>query len=153
MKASKRHALLRCAMVYAAFQGLPVRAFASGQMPILALPVQFNSNNACVAALEAAFAEDLKLAAPLTVAADGKRREVTIESKGVEYISSHLARYDVTIWYHNGVPRTDLPQPQIEFSHSYEHPIRQCEGKTMTIAGTRGYTLSTFVPLTEMKPP
>ena len=133
--------------------GLSTLAHASGQMPILALPIHFASHQACVAALEAAYAEDAKQVTPLTVAADGTRREVTVDSTGVERLGPQLARYDATIWYHNGGLRTDLPHPQIETSHSYEHPIRQCEGKTMKTSGNRGYTLSTFEPVAAPEPP
>lgn len=153
MEATQRHAPLRHVMVCITALGLSALAHASGQMPILAVPEHFASHQACVAALEAAYAEDARQVAPLTVAADGKRREVTMDSKGVERLGPQLARYDVTIWYHNGGLRTDLPEPQIETSHSYEHPIRQCEGKTMKTSGNRGYTLSTFEPVTAPEPP
>ncbi len=153
MKATQHHPSLRCAMICAAALGLSALAHASGQMSILAVPVSFTSHRACVAALKAAYAEDARLVEPLTVAADGKRREVTVDSKGVERLGPQLARYEVTIWYHNGGLRTDLPQPQIETSHSYEHPIHQCEGKTMKTSGDRGFTLSTFEPVTVSEPP
>lgn len=153
MEATQFHPSLRRAAVCAAALGLSALAHASGQMSILSVPVRFASHQACVAALEAAYAEDARQVTPLTVAADGKRREVTVDSKGVERLDPQLARYEVTIWYHNGGLRTDLPQPQIETSHSYEHPIRQCEGKTLKTSGNRGYTLSTFEPVTAPEPP
>lgn len=126
---------------------LPTLAHASGQVPIFPVTENFKSHQACVAALEAAYAEDRKQVAPLTVDANGSRRQVELITKGMERIGSKSARYDAMIWYHNGGLRADLPEQQIETSHSYEHRIRQCDGRTMKTSGEQGYTLSTFDPV------
>lgn len=141
-----RHAL-GMAMACAAVLFPPAPAHASGQMPILAVSVSFKSHQACVAALEEAYAEDRKQVIPLRVEADGDRREVSLTTKGVERIGPELALYDATVWYHNGGLRADLPERQIETSHSYEHRIRRCDGNTMRTSGEQGYTLSTFDPV------
>jgi len=132
------------AMGWTAALCLPTLAHAGGQLPILPVTENFKSHQACVAALEAAYAEDRKQVAPLTVDANGSRRQIELITKGMERIGFRRARYDATIWYHNGGLRADLPEQQIETSHSYEHRIRQCDGRTMKISGEQGYTLSTF---------
>ena len=148
METARQNNRTRRALVCAAALGLTALAQASGRMPIRTVPEQFISHLACVAALEAAYVDDAKQASPLKISATDERHEVTVDSSGVERIGPELARYEVMIWYHNGGLRADLPQPQIETSHSYEHPIRECEGSTMKTSGDRGYTLSTFEPVT-----
>lgn len=153
METTRPNNRTRRAMVCAAALGLAAFAHAGGRMPIHAGPERFISHRACVAALETAHVEDVKQASPLTISAGQERHEVTVDSNGVERIGPELARYEVMIWYHNGRLRADLPQPQIETSHSYEHPIRECDGSTMKTSGDRGYTLSTFEPVTAAASP
>lgn len=145
MEDTKRR--LGMAMACAVVLCPPAPAHASGQMPILGVSVSFKSHQACVAALEAAYAEDRKQVIPLRVEANGDRREVSLTTKGVERIGPELALYDATIWYHNGGLRIDLPARQIETSHSYEHRVRRCDGNTMKTSGEQGYTLGTFDPV------
>ena len=143
---SKKRAVI-IALGWAAAVCLPTLAHASGQVPIFPVTESFKLYQDCVAALETAYAEDRKQVAPLTVDANGSRRQVELTTKGVERISSRSARYDATIWYHNGGLRADLSEQQIETTHSYEHRIRQCDGRTMKTSGERGYTMSTFDPV------
>lgn len=140
---------LRMAVGWAATLCVPALAHASGQLSLDFEPafVTVKSHQACVAALEAAYAEDRKLVVSRTVEANGNTREVSLVTKGVERLGPKTARYDATIWYHNGALRTDLPEPQIETSHSYKHQIRRCDGRTMQTTGDQGYTLSTFDPV------
>lgn len=135
---------LACAAAVVFFP--PAPGSASGQMRIFTAPVSFKSHQACVAALEEAYAEDRRQAAPLNVEASGDRREVSLITKGVQRTGPRLAIYDATIWYHNGRLRIDLPQQQIETSHSYEHRVRRCDGNILKTSGEQGHTLSTFDP-------
>lgn len=151
MRSKKR--AVSSAVAWASGMCLPTLAHASGQVPIFPVTENFKSHQACVAALDAAYAEDRKQVAPLTVDANGSRRQVELTTKGVERIGSRRARYDATIWYHNGGLRADLPEPQIEISHSYEHRIRQCDGRTIKTSGKQGYTLSTFDPVETVDSP
>lgn len=142
---TKRAVIL--AMGWATALCLPTPADASGQLPTLPSTESFKSHRACVAALEAAHAQDRRQVAPLTVDANGSRHQVELITKGVERIGSNSARYDATLWYHNGEPRPDMPKGTVETNHTYEHRIRQCDGRTMKTSGEQGYTLSTFDPV------
>lgn len=133
--------------------GLPALAHASGQMPIMASQVAFKSHRACVKALDNAYAQDRGLVAPRKVEPDGRRSEVSLSTQGVERLGANHVRYDATLWFHYGSLRTDLPEQQIETSHTYEHRIRQCVGKTMKVTGEQGYTMSTFDPVEAPRSP
>jgi len=124
---------------------LPTLAHASGYIPLPPSTETFKSHSACLAALDDAYAEDRKQVVPRSVEANGDTREVGLDTKGVERAGRITARYEATVWYHNGGYRPDLQQT--ETSHSYEHRIRQCDGKTMKTTGDQGYTLSTFDPV------
>ncbi len=123
---------------------LPAEAISSGVFPLLPSSETFGSHVACVDALKAAYAADLGQVAAKAVSPAGDTREVSLDSKGVERLGDGKARYEATLWYHNGGFRLDLKQT--ETSHSYTHSIRICEGVTMTVSGDQGYTLSTFEP-------
>lgn len=138
---------LRMAVGWAATLCVPALAHASGQLPLPPVTETFKSHQTCLAALEAAYAEDRKLVVSRTVEANGNTREVSLVTKGVERLGPKTARYDATIWYHNGALRTDLPAPQIETNHSYRHELRRCDGRTMQTTGDQGYTLSAFDPV------
>lgn len=126
---------------------LPALASASGQIQIFPTTQTFRSHQACRDALEAAYAEDRKQIAPLTIDAQGRRQQVELFTKGVEKIGQRRARYDATLWFHSGWRRTDLPATPIEASHSYAHRIRECVSRVMKTSGEDGYTLSTFDPV------
>ncbi|MBR0781066.1 hypothetical protein [Bradyrhizobium iriomotense] len=123
---------------------LPTLAHAGGRLPISPVTKSFKSHRACVASLEATYAEDRRQIVPRAIDANGNTRETNLLTKGIERLGPKTARYDATIWYHNGGLRADLPGQQLETSHSYRHRIRQCEGRVMTTSGGDGYTLSTF---------
>lgn len=124
----------------------PTMAVASGRAPILPVTERFKSQQACLHALEATYAQDRLQVAPLTIDANGATRRVELITKGVERGNPRRARYDATLWRHNGWPRPDLPASPVETRHSYEHRIRECAGKVMKTWGETGYTLSTFDP-------
>lgn len=126
---------------------LPTLASASGQIQIFPMTQTYRSHQACLAALETAYAQDRKQVAPLTIDAEGRRQQVELFTKGVEKINARRARYDATLWFHSGWRRTDLPATPIETSHSYAHRIRECTGRVMKMSGEDGYTLSTFDPV------
>lgn len=131
-------------MVGAAALCLPALAHASGQLPLPPSTETFKSHQACLAAMEGAYADDRKQVVPRIVEANGDTREVSLDTKGIERLGRKTARYEATIWYANGRYRPDLRQT--ETSHSYRHQIRQCDGKAMKTTGDQGYTLSTFDP-------
>lgn len=126
----------------------PTLACASGSLPALPMSESFASDEACLVALQDVAAEDRRQVAPKAVTADGGTQEVSLDTSGVERTGPGAARYDATLWWHNGIPRTDLPQ--IEVSHSYRHRLRECDGRVLRTTGEDGYTMSTFVPA---KPP
>lgn len=117
-------------------------AQASGQLPAVPSTRNFASYAECLAALEATHELDLKRIEPRVVAEDGGVRELTLDSVGVEPQGPQAARYEATLWYHHGKRRTD--GQDIEFSHTYEHVVRECQGQVMQVSEAGGYTLSTF---------
>ncbi|MDZ3832410.1 MAG: hypothetical protein U0S50_11390 [Sphingopyxis sp.] len=133
-----------------AMAGLSSFALASGSVPVMQPPQDFETHQACVAALEDLAADDRRQVAPLSIDADGNRREVTLSTKGIERTGETTARYDATLWYQHGRPRPDLQR--IETSHSYAHRLRECSGATMTTTGRDGYTLGTFDPIDAPEP-
>ena len=135
---------VRMAVGWTAALCVPALAHASGQLPLPPVTETFKSHQTCLAALEAAYAQDRKQVVSRTVEANGNTREISLVTQGVERLGPKTARYDATIWYHTGGLRADLPEPQVETSHSYKHQIRRCDGRTMKTTGDQGYTLSTF---------
>ena len=71
-------------------------------------------------------------------------REVTLDTKGIESLGPSHARYEATLWYHNG--RFDSELQKTETSHTYERLLSECTDKTLQTSGENGYTLSTFDP-------
>ena len=130
--------------------GLAVSAHASGRMPILVFPVTHESHGACVAALEASAAKDRAQTHPLTINAEGQRREVTLHSKGVERIDAQTALYDATLWFNHGRPSPS--GEYIETSHSFIHRIQKCAGATLETSGEEGYTMNTYTPVESTEP-
>ncbi|WP_173009364.1 hypothetical protein [Methylobacterium sp. P1-11] len=122
----------------------PMAAFASGQLPAQTMVEVLASDTACLDTLRALAAEDRRQVAPKSAMADGMIREVSLDTSGVERTGPASARYDATLWWHNGTPRTD--RPQVETSHSYSHRIRECDGRVLRTTGEDGYTSSTFAP-------
>lgn len=117
-------------------------AHASGRLPAVSTTEAFTTDAACLAALRGHEAEDRRQVSPKIVTGDGGTREVSLDTSGVEADGTAGARYDATLWWHNGIPRTDLRQ--VEISHSYRHRIRECTGRVLRTTSEDGYTASTF---------
>ena len=103
---------------------------------------------ACLARLDAAYVEDGKAIAARTVAVDGRSREVSLESRtnGVERSERNKARYHGRIWYAHGRISSHGAK-QREVSHSWQEQELVCNGRKLTIRRAKGYTLSTFEPV------
>ena len=139
-----RRSSFRMALVGAMASCMPTLAHASGQLPVPPSTEQFKSHEACLAALEDTYAQDKKQIRPKKREANGDTREVTLDTKGIESLGPNHARYEATLWYHNG--RLDSELQKTETSHTYERLLSECTDKTLQTSGENGYTLSTFDP-------
>lgn len=135
---------MKATMLGAAALYLPALAWGSGHLPLPPETETFISPEACIAALEKVYALDRKRTEAQTVTSNGDTREVNLDTKGIVKVGGNRTRYEATIWFSNGIYRSDLSQT--ETSHSYQHFIRECDGATMRTIGDQGYTLSTFDP-------
>lgn len=130
-----------------AFLLCPALAGASGTIEAPAQDERMASQKACLAFLRNRAAEDAQLSKPETVAADGSRQTVTVEtkSKGVERLGRGRARYAARLWYVNGWPRPDLGQ--MEYRASWEEHSYECRGRKLVSRTSRGFANASFEPL------
>ncbi|NLR75546.1 hypothetical protein [Leeia aquatica] len=126
---------------------LPILCQASGSLPIPESKQSYPSFNACVEALKTQYLADQQRVSALQTLPEGRTRQISLESKGVQVFGKDKAGYDATLWYHNGAPRADLQQ--MEVSHSFEERGYECQGPQMILRGRNGYTLSTFEPMSQ----
>jgi hypothetical protein len=119
---------------------------ASGQLPVTPTEERLASYEDCLATLTRAHEQDAGRAEPLIQDDAGTSRLVELVSAGIENIGTEMARYEATVWFHNGQPTPDGEQREI--SHSYAHRLMECEGALLRTSGTDGYTSSTFEPIT-----
>lgn len=139
-----RRSLLRMAVIGATALCIPAVANASGRLPIPPTTQHFRSHQACIAALQEAYEADKKQILPLKRQANGDTREISLDTKGIERLGTKRARYEATIWFHNG--RFDSKFQKTETSHTFEQRLRECRGKTLRVSGENGFTLSTLDP-------
>ena len=139
-----RRSLFCMALAGAVASSMPTLTHASGHLPVPPSTEQFKSHQACLAALQGTYAEDKKQIRAKTREANGDIREVALDTKGIESLGPRHARYEATLWYHNG--RFDSELQKTETSHTYERLLSECTDKTLQTSGENGYTLSTFDP-------
>lgn len=120
-------------------------AYASGRTLPITTEQSFESPQSCLATLEKEYTREKSQIVPRTIDADGKTREINLITKGIERIDAETARYEAKLWYHHGLFRRG--EERIETSHSWDHYVRECNGKTLRTTHDRGYTLSTFDPV------
>jgi len=139
-----RKSLFRMALAGVMASSMATFTHASGQLPVPPSTEQFKSHEACFAALEDTYTEDMKQIRPKKREPNGDVREVTLDTKGIERLGPKHARYEATLWYHNGRLNSELQKT--ETSHTYERLLSECTDKTLQTSGENGYTLSTFDP-------
>lgn len=121
---------------------------ASGRISLPPVTQTFSSHAACVAEMERLAAGDARQVSP-RVMTDETLREVTLETGGMARLGPETLRYEATIWYHNGVFIRE--SARFEISHTFERVVRECAGSTLGITGEKGFTLSTFEPMPELR--
>ena len=147
----KRRPSFSLAIAAAALHLAPAQA--SGYIPMPDMHETLPNFRACLARLEAAYAEDRNAEKPRTFEDDGGYSEVGLETrtKGVEHTGRNKARYHGRLWFAHG-RITSHDATQREVSHSWREQELLCEGRKLTVKGSQGYTLSTFEPINSAVP-
>ena len=107
---------------------------------------------ACLSQLHARASENRDKLTPRKFALDGSFREVSIEepSSAVQSNGRKSAHYKAKIWYISG--QLDDEGTNYVLNHSWEENSYECNGRTMTVITSQGYTLSNFVPVATIRP-
>lgn len=123
-------------------------AWASGYIPMPDGHETLPSFRACLARLDAAYAEDRRAEKVRVFTDGGGYSEVGLETrtKGIERAGRHKALYHGRLWYaHGRIATHDATQREV--SHSWRDQELLCQGRRLTIKSASGYTLSTFEPI------
>lgn len=119
-------------------------AMASGNIEIPEQKVNFKNHNKCMLELNKIYSgilqtKDQKLPDMPNVIS---KVEIESSTNGIKKIDASNAELHAKIWYHHSMANPAIGK--VETSHSYTSYNYKCNGKTMFINGSQGYTLSTF---------
>lgn len=117
---------------------------ASGYIYLPEKKVNFASHNKCMIEINKVYSGILQIKDQYNVSIPGVTSKVELESNtnGVKITDKNHAEFDAKIWYHHS--RANPQINKIETSHTFTAYNYKCNGKTMIINGSQGYTLSTF---------
>ncbi len=117
---------------------------ASGYIPMSEQKVNFKSHNKCMVEINKVYSGILQTKNQYNPSTPGITSRINLESStnGVKIIDKNHAELDAQIWYHHS--RANPSIGKVETSHTYTKYNYKCDGKTMIINGSQGYTLSTF---------
>lgn len=152
MKNIVKTTLLFLSIVFLNLFGIP--AMASGNIAMSEQKVNFANHNKCMVEINKVYSGILQTKNQYVPSTPGITSKVDLESStnGVKIIDKNNAELDAKIWYHHSMANPSIGK--IETSHTFTAYNYKCNGKTMIINGSQGYTLSTFedIPTSSKKP-